>query len=502
LVFLPTVKLLNEHAHDVKRFSFGVEETFLGELSDISGGVFLFILICLVFSLSYLYKNICCRKNQKRELEDTSGSVNSTKDYECKILNEADHDSIEFIEQDDTHSNYICYYAFSGRLAVYDLATNSLIAQVNRVTVQRGIKKNDLKARAMQHHGLIYRQGQVSFQRSSPEREKNIRKNSSIQSEENDCSRVWDLKMSKKFVFTARSDGKLEKWSVGKRLEMVKCVYVAPSGITHLLLLDDDVICFSIDMQIIRLDSNLERTFSVKSGHSQALKVVRLVDKSLIVTGSMDGTVRVISTSDGRTNHLLRGHLYPISTLNLGEDGPDSKSCIMSCDESGEIRVWTLSSGRCQFVLRPRPRGPELETVRLVQSEAIANIWPTQNFLIALTMNGKLHVWTHRSGHFRHTLDLGRSSNGAGAIFHQHFLSVIVDQSIITIDIRQSRDKVKIEQKSLNSMKLSNSNSSRTPSSFILYNDEMKRAGFHTQLSAVVPHGSYLKRVNIPTKTH
>ena len=111
------------------RFSFGVEETFLGELSDISGGVFLFILICLVFSLSYLYKNICCRKNQKHELEDTTGSVNSTKDYECKVLNEADHDSIEFIEQDDTHSNYICYYAFSGRLAVYDLATNSLIAQ-------------------------------------------------------------------------------------------------------------------------------------------------------------------------------------------------------------------------------------------------------------------------------------------------------------------------------------------------------------------------------------
>jgi len=385
---------------------------------------------------------------------------------------------------------------------VYDLATNSLIAQVNRVTVQRGIKKNDLKARAMQHHGLTYRQGQVSFQRSSPECEKNIPTNSSIQSEGNDSSRIWDLKMSKKFIFTARSDGKLEKWSVGKRLEMVKCVYVAPSGITHLLLLDDDVICFSIDMQVIRLDSNLERTFSVKSGHSQALKVVRLADKSLIVTGSMDGTVRVISTSDGRTNHLLRGHLYPISTLNLGEDGPDSKSCIMSCDESGEIRVWTLSSGRCQFVLRPRPRGPELETVRLVQSEAIANIWPTQNFLIALTMNGKLHVWTHRSGHFRHTLDLGRTSNGAGAIFHKHFLSVIVDQSIITIDIRQSRDKVKIEQKSLNSMKLSNSNSSRTPSSFILFNDEMKRAGFHTQLSAVVPHGSYLKRVNIPTKTH
>ena len=100
--------------------------------------------------------------------------------------------------------------------------------KVNRVTVQRGIKKNDLKARAMQHHGLIYRQGQVSFQRSSPEREKNISTNSSIQSEENDCSRIWDLKMSKKFIFTARSDGKLEKWSVGKRLEMVKCVYVAP----------------------------------------------------------------------------------------------------------------------------------------------------------------------------------------------------------------------------------------------------------------------------------
>ena len=100
--------------------------------------------------------------------------------------------------------------------------------KVDRVTFQRGIKKNDLKARAMQHHGLIYRQGQVSFQRSSPERAKNFQTRSSVQSEENDSSRIWDIKMSKKFIFTARSDGKLEKWSVGKQLELVKCVYVAP----------------------------------------------------------------------------------------------------------------------------------------------------------------------------------------------------------------------------------------------------------------------------------
>ena len=100
--------------------------------------------------------------------------------------------------------------------------------KVDRVTFQRGIKKNDLKARAMQHHGLIYRQGQVSFERSSPERAKNFQTRSSVQSEENDSSRIWDIKMSKKFIFTARSDGKLEKWSVGKQLELVKCVYVAP----------------------------------------------------------------------------------------------------------------------------------------------------------------------------------------------------------------------------------------------------------------------------------
>ena len=61
------------------------------------------------------------------------------------------------------------------------------------------------------------------------------------------------------------------------------------------------------------------------------------------------------------------------------------------------------------------------------------------------------------------------------------------------LDIRQSRDKVKIEQKSLNTMKLSNSNSSRTPSSFVLYNDEMKRAGFHTQEPFLYFHNAPLE---------
>ena len=106
------------------------------ELSDISGGIFFFILICLVLSLTYLYKNICCRSNnQKNDIEDlTNGRVNSANpkyNHNCKVLNQfnSNHNSIEFIEQDDTHFNYICYYSCSGRLAIYDLSTDSLIAQ-------------------------------------------------------------------------------------------------------------------------------------------------------------------------------------------------------------------------------------------------------------------------------------------------------------------------------------------------------------------------------------
>jgi hypothetical protein len=52
----------------------------------------------------------------------------------------------------------------------------------------------------------------------------------------------------------------------------------------------------------------------------------------------------------------------------------------MSADESGEIRLWTLTSGRCQFILREKFEN-EIDSIRLTQSDPIANVWPTKVYI-------------------------------------------------------------------------------------------------------------------------
>lgn len=53
----------------------------------------------------------------------------------------------------------------------------------------------------------------------------------------------------------------------------------------------------------------------------------------------------------------------------------------MSADESGEIRLWTLTSGRCQFILREKFEN-DIDSIRLTQSDPIANVWPTKVSLV------------------------------------------------------------------------------------------------------------------------
>ena len=143
---------------------------------------------------------------------------------------------------------------------------------------------------------------------------------------------------------------------------------------------------------------------------------------------------------------------------------------------------------------------------------AIGSIWPINDFLVAITVRAELLVWTHRSGHFRHKINLGRHFNGGGCVFNQHFLCLVIDQSIVVIgkssngqllhimfcvkcledtekDIRQSKDEMKIERKQINARVNATDNSKLmteypSPRSLILFDQQIK-ANDHYSLEKV-----------------
>lgn len=301
--------------------------------------------------------------------------------------------------------------------------------------------------------------------------------------------------MREKCIFIGRADGIIEEYKFvnSNKIILKNSKKIAQNGITHIELIQNYIICITLDNKLIKLDSEFHSIYSVLIKHS--VKVVK-TNESSIITGGMDGIIRVVNTADGKTRHVLRGHIYPITCLNRTKNEPIMTSNdpkVISADESGEIRLWTLNSGRCQFILRQKM---EPESSPVINWDCLGNVWVMNDYLIGVTIRAELLVWTHRSGHFRHKINLGRNFNGAGAVFNHHFLCLVVDQSTIVIDIRQSKDKIKIERKNLNNCPQSPSLST-TPKNIILFDQEIKQNQFFSQLCAIVPHGPFVKRVEL-----
>lgn len=115
-------------------------------------------------------------------------------------------------------------------------------------------------------------------------------------------------------------------------------------------------------------------------------------------------------------------------------------------------------------------------------------------------------MWTHRSGHFRHSIQLGRSSQGAGIIFGENFIALAVDQSIVVLDLRLRKDKLKIEHISLENKETPGviREFARTPKYFFLFDQEVKTEDEkvldninYRNLTAIIDHGKKLKKISL-----
>ncbi|WWC69280.1 uncharacterized protein I206_103218 [Kwoniella pini CBS 10737] len=93
----------------------------------------------------------------------------------------------------------------------------------------------------------------------------------------------------------------------------------------------------------------LEKLYYLIKGHTANVKCVDLVGPrgDIGVSGASDSTLRIFSTDDYSTKHILQGHTSRIWSCASTSSG----LAIASGSGDGKIRVWDVSSGACNTVL-------------------------------------------------------------------------------------------------------------------------------------------------------
>jgi len=115
-------------------------------------------------------------------------------------------------------------------------------------------------------------------------------------------------------------------------------------------------------------------------------------DPSYVISGSVNGVIRILDTSSGACHRTMTGHTGAISCLGRREN-----NLVSGGDSDQSVRVWDITTGDCLKVLemhgvgKPRifafdPTGHHL-AVAIYGGERIADIWDlTQESVIIHVM--------------------------------------------------------------------------------------------------------------------
>jgi small GTP-binding protein len=86
----------------------------------------------------------------------------------------------------------------------------------------------------------------------------------------------------------------------------------------------------------------------ILEGHSASVEGVAIsTDSKLIISGSVDKTIRIWDTASGNCLKVLEGHSAPVEEVAISTDS----KLIISGSEDKTIRIWDTASGNCLKVL-------------------------------------------------------------------------------------------------------------------------------------------------------
>jgi WD40 repeat protein len=163
----------------------------------------------------------------------------------------------------------------------------------------------------------------------------------------------------------------------------------------------------------------------VLTGHMASVTSCAIsADRTLVVSGSWDATVRIWDIPQGATRLVLRGHEAPVLNCAISADG----ATIVSSSHDQTLRVWDVATGTLRAVLRGHTAS--------VMGCAISHDGAT---IVSSSADQTVRVWDSASGATRfvlngHTREVWRCAMSADS---SSIVSVSADQTIRIWDARQ-----------------------------------------------------------------
>ena len=121
----------------------------------------------------------------------------------------------------------------------------------------------------------------------------------------------------------------------------------------------------------------------IQSGHTDAITTLdSSIDGNIIITGSIDKTIKIWSLKNKKLLRTIRGHIKKISSVALSTNG----NIIASSSSDGTIRIWDIKTGQ------------QLQILKNINPVKKAILTPDDNQIISIDEGETIKIWDVRTG--------------------------------------------------------------------------------------------------------
>ena len=137
----------------------------------------------------------------------------------------------------------------------------------------------------------------------------------------------------------------------------------------------------STDEHVKLYDLKLRKEVGTLMHHTGSITSLAFYKRSHLLTGSEDGTIGIVRTSDWELLKTLTGHKYAVNSMHVHPSG----KVLLSVGKEGTLKCWDLSRGICAYSMK-LPKA----------SDQVA--WSPKGDYYAVLMDKEVHIHDVDSG--------------------------------------------------------------------------------------------------------